>query len=96
LLQKWLKDASDVEDDAYKTLVLAYNRELDLLVSAKSIIRSDMEKSPPYLEDVMINSKKKNDEFGRHHLNGYTTIYNKFQQTEQPTNGTQFNSICPK
>ncbi len=30
LLRKWLRSVFDVEDDAYETLVLIYNRELDL------------------------------------------------------------------
>jgi hypothetical protein len=55
-----LKNASDVEDNAYKTPLLAYNRELNLLVSTNSITRSDMEKEnpPPYPEYVMINLEK--------------------------------------
>jgi hypothetical protein len=60
LLQKWPRNFFDVEDDAYKTPILAYNRELDILVSVSSITRSDVEKesSPPYSEDAMKDFKK--------------------------------------
>jgi hypothetical protein len=55
-----LKNTCDVENDAYKTPIFAYNRELDLLVSTNSITRSDVEKesSPPNPEDAMMNSKE--------------------------------------
>jgi Leucine-rich repeat (LRR) protein len=60
LLQKWLKNIPNVEDDAYETLVFTYNRELDLIELASSITISDVEKesSPPYLEDTMMDSKE--------------------------------------
>jgi hypothetical protein len=49
LLWKWPKNASNVEDNAYETLIFTYNIELDILVSISSIIRSDLEEesSPP-------------------------------------------------
>ncbi len=60
LLQKWLRNTSNIKDDAYETLVLAYSKKLDLLVLASSITRSDVEEesSPPSLEDVVTNSKE--------------------------------------
>jgi hypothetical protein len=60
LLRKWPKNAFDAENDAYETPILAYNRELDVLVSAKSITKCDVEEesSSPYSKDVMTNSKK--------------------------------------
>lgn len=60
LLQKWPKNASDTEDDAYETLVLAYNKELDIHVLASSITKSDVEEesSPPYPTYVMTNSEE--------------------------------------
>jgi hypothetical protein len=60
LLQKWMRNTFNNKDDAYKTLILAYNRELDFLVLANSITRSDVEEesSPPYPENVVMNSKK--------------------------------------
>ncbi len=50
----------DIEDHAYETPILIYNRKLDLLISASSITRSDVEKenSPPYPEDAMMDSKE--------------------------------------
>jgi len=59
LLRKWPKNAFNIEDNAYKTQVLAYSKELDLLILAINIIRSDVEEenSPPYPKDVMIDSK---------------------------------------
>jgi hypothetical protein len=55
-----LRNAYDVEDNAYKTPILTYNRKLDLLVSTNNISRNSMEEesSPPYLEDAVINSKE--------------------------------------
>jgi hypothetical protein len=32
----------DVEDNAYKTPILAYSKELDFIISANSIIKSDV------------------------------------------------------
>ncbi len=60
LLRKWSKNVSDAEDNAYETPILTYNRELDVLVLANSITKSDVEEenSPPYLENVMTISKK--------------------------------------
>jgi len=59
LLRKWPKNAFNIEDNAYKTQVLVYSKELDLLILAINIIRSDVEEenSPPYPKDVMIDSK---------------------------------------
>jgi hypothetical protein len=61
LLQKWPRNISNVEDDEYETPILAYNRELDLLVSTSSITRSDVEEknSPPYPKDVVMDLEKK-------------------------------------
>jgi hypothetical protein len=42
LLWKWLRNASDVKDDAYETLVLAYNKKLNVLVLVSSITRKMM------------------------------------------------------
>ncbi len=60
LLWKWLRNVSNDEDNAYKTLVLAYNIKLNLLVLTNSIIGSSVEEesSPPYPEDVVINSEE--------------------------------------
>jgi hypothetical protein len=59
LLWKWLRNASNVEDNAYETSLFAYSRELDVLISTNFIIRSDVEEeSPPlHLKDVMANLK---------------------------------------
>jgi hypothetical protein len=43
LLRKWLKNALDAKDYAYKTPIFLYNKELDLLVLASCIIRIDVE-----------------------------------------------------
>ncbi len=61
MLQKWLTNPSNIKDDAHETPVLTYSRELDLLVLVNSITRSDVEEesSPPYLEDVVTDSKEK-------------------------------------
>jgi hypothetical protein len=60
LLLKWLRIIFYVENDAYKTPILTYNKELDVLVSAASITRSDVEEesSPPYPKYVMTNLEK--------------------------------------
>jgi len=60
LLWNWAKNASNVEDDEYETLVLAYNKKLDSLISTSCITRSleEEESSPPHIEDVVTNSKK--------------------------------------
>ncbi len=60
MLWKWPRNAFDVENDAYETLVLTYSKNLDILILANSITRSDVEEesSPPYPEDVVIGSKK--------------------------------------
>jgi len=60
LLQKWLRKASNVEDDAYETPIFANSKELDVLVSTSSIIKNDVEEenSPPYLEDAVMDSKE--------------------------------------
>ncbi len=61
MLQKWLRNISDVKDNAYKTQVLIYNRELDLLISTSNIIISDVEEEnyPPYPKDVVMDLEKK-------------------------------------
>jgi Leucine-rich repeat (LRR) protein len=50
----------NTKDDAYETPILAYNRELDLLVLANFITKNDVEEegSPPYPKNVVMNSKK--------------------------------------
>jgi hypothetical protein len=55
-----LRNASGVEDNAYKTLVFVYSRELDVIVSTSSIIKCYVEKesSPPYSEDVVMDLEK--------------------------------------
>jgi hypothetical protein len=60
LLWKWPKNASNVEDNAYEALVLAYNRKLDICVSTSSITRSNVEEEnyPPYPKDVVTHSKE--------------------------------------
>ncbi len=60
ICQKLKHGKLDVQDNAYETLVLAYNKELDVLVSANFIIKSNVkkERSPPYSEDVVANSKE--------------------------------------
>jgi len=60
LLRKWPKNIYDVKDDAYKTPIFAYSKELDLLVLAISITRNDVEEenSPPCLEDVATYSEE--------------------------------------
>jgi hypothetical protein len=61
LFWKWLNNASNVENNAYETPILAYNKELDLRVSASSITISDVEEesSPPYPKNAMMDSKEK-------------------------------------
>jgi hypothetical protein len=60
LLQKWLNNAFNTKDDALKTPILVYNRELDVLVSTNSIIKSNVEEesSLPYLKDAMMDLKE--------------------------------------
>jgi hypothetical protein len=57
LLQKWQKNASNVEDDAYETLIFAYNKELDLPILTGCITKRYVEKegSPPYLKDFVMD-----------------------------------------
>jgi IS4 transposase len=57
LLQKWPRNNFDAKNNAYETLVLTYSRNLDLLILANSIIRSNVEEesSPPYPKDVVTN-----------------------------------------
>ncbi len=56
-----MRNVYDAKDDAYKTPILTYNRELDVIVLTNSITKSDLkeESSSPYLEDVVMNSKEK-------------------------------------
>lgn len=60
MLQKWLRNIFEAEDDEYETLILAYNRELDLLVSTCSITRINVEEknSPPYPKNVVMDLEK--------------------------------------
>jgi len=55
LLQKWPRIISDIKDDAYETPVFVYSRWLDVLISASSITRSDVEEKnfPPCPKDAM-------------------------------------------
>jgi DNA-binding transcriptional regulator GbsR (MarR family) len=55
-----LRNVFHVEDNVYKKQVLAYNKELDVLVSANFITISDLEEEnpPPYSKDVVTNSKE--------------------------------------
>jgi hypothetical protein len=50
LLRKWPNNVFDVENDAYETPVLVYNKELDILILVNCIIISNVEEesSPPY------------------------------------------------
>jgi len=48
LLQKWSRNIFDIKDDAYETTIFAYNRELDLLVLANNITRSDVKRRAPH------------------------------------------------
>jgi hypothetical protein len=50
----------DIEDDAYETPKLAYNKKLNLLILVSSITRSSVEEdnSPPFLEDTMLDLEK--------------------------------------
>jgi len=100
LLWKWLKNDSDVENNAYKTLIFAYNKELELLVLASCITKSDVEEenSPPYPKDAMTDLEKEmmnleNTTMAATPLVG-CLVCNGFQQTKQPTNGTQLYLIC--
>jgi hypothetical protein len=70
----------NIESNAYETLILVYNRELDLLVSASSITKSNVEEesSPPYPKDVVTNLKEDM-------TNSKDTTS---AATSQPTNGT--------
>jgi hypothetical protein len=51
--------ASNIEDDAYETLVLIHNRKSDVLISVSSITKSNVgkENSPPYSKYAMTNPK---------------------------------------
>jgi hypothetical protein len=40
--EKWPNSTSNIEDDAYETPILTYNKKMDLLILAISIIKSDM------------------------------------------------------
>lgn len=55
-----MRNVYGVEDDAYKTLVFVYNKELDVFVSTSSNIKCYVEKesSPPYSKDAVMDSKK--------------------------------------
>lgn len=60
MLQNWLKNASNIEDNEYETPVLAYNKELDSLVLASCITKSlkEEESSTPQIKDVVMDSKE--------------------------------------
>ncbi len=60
LLRNWLRNTSDVEDNEYETLILAYSKELDSLVLANCITKSleEEENSPPHIEDAMMDSEE--------------------------------------
>jgi hypothetical protein len=60
LLRKWPRNALDIENDAYETLELAYNKKLNLLVLVSIIIKSNVEEdsSPPFPKDIVMDSKK--------------------------------------
>jgi hypothetical protein len=55
LLRKWPKNISHAKNNAYETLIIVYNRKLDVLVPNSYITISDVEEEiyPPYLEDVI-------------------------------------------
>ncbi len=54
------RNAFDVEDNAYESLVLVYSKELDIFVSTSSITGSDVEEenSPPSSKDPVIDSEE--------------------------------------
>jgi hypothetical protein len=80
LQRKWLKNASNIKDDAYEIPEFAYGRKMDQLVLANSITTSKVEekKSPPCPKNVMTNSEG-DDGFGGHHVGRYTKLCNWFQ-----------------
>jgi hypothetical protein len=47
LLRKWSRNAFDVEDNAYETLVLDYNRKLDVFVSEVPLLELMWKKKTP-------------------------------------------------
>jgi hypothetical protein len=55
------KEHSHAKNNAYETLVVVYNRKLDVLVRNSYITISDVEEEiyPPYLEDVVMDSKRR-------------------------------------
>jgi hypothetical protein len=59
LQQKWPRNSNDEHDNPYKSLILAYNIEMDQLVPTNIITISKVEEliSPTCLEGVMTNSK---------------------------------------
>jgi hypothetical protein len=60
LLWNWPKNTSDTKKKEYETLVLAYSKVLDSLISVSDITRSSEEKesSLPHTKDVVTNSKE--------------------------------------
>jgi hypothetical protein len=48
LLQKWLKNVFDTEDDAYETPIFAYSIKLDLLVLAILLLKVMWKKRTPH------------------------------------------------
>ncbi len=99
MLWNWPKNASNVEDDEYKTPKLSYSKKLDSLILTSCITRSqeEEESSPPHIEDVVTNSKKEMENT-LPPFQGYAKMFQKtwpqhlhhggFQQTEQLINGT--------
>jgi DNA segregation ATPase FtsK/SpoIIIE-like protein len=57
LLQNWLKNISNIENNEYETLVLAYSRKLDSLLLANYITKSpeEEESSLPHVKNVVTN-----------------------------------------
>jgi hypothetical protein len=47
LLRKWSRNAFDVEDNAYETLVFDYNRKLDVFVSEVPLLELMWKKKTP-------------------------------------------------
>jgi hypothetical protein len=80
LLRRWTRNASNIENHAYKTLIFAYNKKLDLLVLASSITKSDLEEesSPPYPKKKCSDGFKRDEKFKGRHPCRYTIVCNGF------------------
>ncbi len=48
MLRKWSRNAFDVEDNAYETLVFDYNRKLDVFVSEVPLLELMWKKKTPH------------------------------------------------